>query len=64
MRARDTAGIVGSWMHEGYGVTPAAEAVHAQVARGEITTEAAIEIFRERAVHLDAELQGGRTTRG
>ena len=32
------------------------EAVHAQVARGEITSEEAIEIFAERARKLDAEL--------
>jgi Antitoxin VbhA len=57
MRARDTASIVGSLMHEGYGVTPEAEAIHAQVARGEITTEEAIEIFRERAVQLDVALR-------
>jgi hypothetical protein len=55
-RARDTAGIVGSLRHEGYVPSAAAEAIHAQVARGEITTEQAIELFRERAVKLDAGL--------
>jgi hypothetical protein len=49
-RARDTAGIIGSLKHEGYVPTPEAEAVHQRVARGEITTEEAIAIFRERAL--------------
>jgi Antitoxin VbhA len=57
-RARDTAGIVGSLRHEGYVPTAAAEAIHAQVAAGQITTEQAIELFRERAVKLDAGLLG------
>jgi Antitoxin VbhA len=52
-RARDTAGIIGSLKHEGYVPTPEAEAVHKQVARGEITTEEAIAIFRERALVRD-----------
>ena len=55
-RARDTAGIVGRLIHEGYVPTPEAEAVHAKVERREITTEEAIAIFRERAQRLDAEL--------
>ena len=55
-RARDTAGIIGSLRHEGYVPTAAAEAIHAQVAAGRITTEQAIELFRERAVKLDAGL--------
>jgi hypothetical protein len=55
-KARDTAGIVGNLKHEGYVPTPEAEAVHQRVARGEITTEEAIEIFRERALKRDAEL--------
>jgi hypothetical protein len=49
-KARDTAGIIGSLVHEGYVPTPEAEAVHQRVARGEITTEEAIVIFRERAL--------------
>jgi type V secretory pathway adhesin AidA len=53
---RDTAGIVGNLKHEGYVPTPEAEAVHQRVARGEITAEEAIEIFRQRALKLDAEL--------
>jgi hypothetical protein len=55
-KARDTAGIVGSLKHEGYVPTPEAEAVHQRVARGEITTEEAIKIFRDRALNQDAEL--------
>ena len=55
-KAHDTARIVGSLKHEGYVQTPEAEAVHAQVARGEITSEEAIEIFAERARKLDAKL--------
>jgi Antitoxin VbhA len=55
-KARDTRNIIASWMHEGYVPTPEAEAVHAQVARGEITTEEAIAIFRERALELDRKI--------
>jgi Antitoxin VbhA len=55
-KARDTAGIVGNLKHEGYVPTPEAEAVHSQVARGEITTEEAIKIFRDRALDQDTEL--------
>lgn len=55
-KARDTAGIVGSLKHEGYVPTAEAEAIHQRVARGEITQEQAIEIFRERALKQDAEL--------
>lgn len=55
-KARDTAGIVGNLKHEGYVPTPEAEAVHNQVARGEITTEEAIKIFRDRALDQDTEL--------
>jgi hypothetical protein len=44
-KARDTAEIVASWKLEGYVTTPEAEAVHQRVARGEITTEEAIEII-------------------
>jgi hypothetical protein len=55
-KARDTAGIVGNLKHEGYVPTPEAEAVHQRVARGEITTDEAIKIFRDRALHQDAEL--------
>ena len=52
-KARDTAGIVGSLKHEGYVSAPEAEAVHQRVARGEITTEEAIKIFRNRALNQD-----------
>jgi len=56
-RTRDTAGIIGSLKHEGYVPTPDAEAVHQRVARGEITTEEAIAIFRERALAREAKLK-------
>jgi hypothetical protein len=55
-KARDTAGIVGNLKHEGYVPTPDAEGVHQRVARGEITTEEAIKIFRDRALNQDTEL--------
>jgi hypothetical protein len=42
-KARDTAGILGSLMHEGYVSTPEAEAIHGRAQRGEITTEELIE---------------------
>ena len=51
-----SAGIVGNLKHEGYVPTPEAEAVHQRVARGEITTEEAIKIFRDRALKRDTEL--------
>jgi hypothetical protein len=52
-KARDTASIIGSLKHEGYMPTPEAEAVHRRVARGEITSEEAIAIFRERALERE-----------
>ena len=52
-RARDTAGIIGSLKHEGYVPNPEDEAIHQQAERGEITTEEAIEIFRERALERE-----------
>ena len=52
-KARHTAGIIGSLKHEGYVPTPEAEAVHQRVARGEITTDEAIAIFRERALERE-----------
>jgi len=52
-KARDTASIIGCLKHEGYVPTPEAEAVHNQVARGEISSEEAIAIFRERALQLE-----------
>jgi Antitoxin VbhA len=55
-KARDTAGIVGSLKQEGYVPTPEAEAVHQRVARGEITSEEAIRIFRDWALNQDSEL--------
>ena len=61
-RARDTAGIIGSLKHEGYVPTAAAETIHAQVMRDELTPEQAIGIFRERAVQLDAECRAQRSS--
>ena len=55
-KAADTRNIVGSLIHEGYVPTPEAEAIHSQVARGEITSEEAIEVFRQRALELDRKL--------
>jgi hypothetical protein len=55
-KALDRAGIIGSLKHEGYLQTPEAEAVHERVDRGEITTDEAIEIFRQRALKLDKEI--------
>jgi hypothetical protein len=55
-KAADTRNIVGSWMHEGYLPTPEAEAIHSQVARGEIISEEATEIFRQRALELDRKI--------
>jgi hypothetical protein len=60
-KARDTRNIIASWTHEGYVPTPVAEAVHAQVARGEITSEEAIAIFRERAHELDRKISQGKS---
>jgi hypothetical protein len=37
-KARDTAGIIGSFKHEGYVPTPESEAIHQRAERGEITT--------------------------
>jgi hypothetical protein len=52
-RARDTAGIIGSFMHEGYVPNPEDEAIHQQAELGEITTEELIAIFRERALERE-----------
>jgi hypothetical protein len=60
-KARDTRNIIASWMHEGYVPTPEAEAVHAQVARGEITSEESIAIFRERALELDRKISQAKS---
>jgi hypothetical protein len=60
-KARDTRNIIPSWIHEGYVPTPEAEAVHARVARGEITTEDAIAIFRERALELDRKISRAKS---
>jgi hypothetical protein len=52
-KARDTAGIIGSFEHEGYVPNPEDEAIHQQAQRGKITTEEAIAIFRERAIERE-----------
>jgi hypothetical protein len=45
-----TARIVGSLKHEGYVPNAEDEAIHQQALRGEITSEEAIAIFRERGL--------------
>jgi hypothetical protein len=52
-KARDTAGIIGSLKHEGYVPNSDDEAIHQRAQRGEITTEEAIAIFRERALERE-----------
>jgi hypothetical protein len=52
-KARDTAGIIGSFKHEGYLPTPETEAIHQRAEREEITTEEVIAIFRERALEQE-----------
>jgi hypothetical protein len=52
-KARDTAGIIGSFMHEGYIPNSEDEAIHQRAERGEITSEEAIAIFRERALERE-----------
>ena len=54
-KARDTAGIIGSFLHEAYEPNPEDEAIHQRAQRGEITTEEAIAIFRERAFERERE---------
>ena len=53
-KARETDGIIGNLKHEGYIPTPETEAIHQRVARGEITAEEAIELFKQRALAADA----------
>jgi hypothetical protein len=52
-KARDTASIIGSLMHEGYVPNAEDETIHQQAERGEITSEEAIAIFRERALERE-----------
>lgn len=52
-KARDTAGIIGSFMHEGYVPNAEDEAIHKRAERREITTEEAIAIFRGRALERE-----------
>jgi Antitoxin VbhA len=56
-KARDTAGIIGSLKHEGYVPNAEDEAIHQQALRGEITSEEAIAIFRERALERERKAQ-------
>jgi hypothetical protein len=56
-KARDTAGIIGSFKHEGYVPNAEDEAIHQQAERGEITSEEAIAIFRERALQREQKAQ-------
>jgi len=49
-KAAATARIVGSLKHEGYVPNAEDEAIHQQALRGEITSEEAIAIFRERGL--------------
>jgi hypothetical protein len=39
----------------GYVPTPEAEAIHQRAERGEITTDELLEIFRQRALKIEAE---------
>ena len=52
-KARDTAGIIGSFMHEGYIPNAENELIHQRAGRGEITTEEAIAIFCGRALERE-----------
>ena len=52
-KARDTAGIIGSFMHEGYVPNPEDEAIHQRAQRGEITSVEAIAIFRQHALERE-----------
>jgi hypothetical protein len=56
-KARDTASIVGSLKHEGYVPNAEDEAIHQQALRGEITSEEAIAIFRERGLQRERKSQ-------
>ena len=53
-KARDTGAIIGNLRHEGYAPTAEEEAVHQRVTRGELSTEQAITIFRERGLAAEA----------
>jgi hypothetical protein len=52
-KAPDTASVIGSLNHEGYVPNAEDEAIHQQAERGEIATEEAIAIFRERALERE-----------
>ncbi len=59
-KARDTAGIIGSFTHEGYVPNAEDEAIHRRAERGEITTEEAIALFRERALEKERKASARR----
>jgi hypothetical protein len=63
-KARDTAGIIGSFKHEGYVPNAEDEVIHRQAERGEITTEELIAIFRERALERERKLARNRRQPG
>jgi hypothetical protein len=52
-RARDTASIVGSLVHEGYVPNAEDEVIHQQSLRGEISTEEAIALFGKRGLERE-----------
>lgn len=53
-KARDTGAIIGNLRHEGYAPSAEEEAVHQRVARGELSAEQAIAIFREHGLAAEA----------
>jgi len=64
-KAAATARIVGSLKHEGYVPNAEDEAIHQQALRGEITSEEAIAIFRERGLKREQKaLASKRQQRG
>jgi hypothetical protein len=56
-KARATARIIGSLKHEDYVPNAEDEAIHQQALRGEITSEEAIAILRERALQRERKSQ-------
>jgi hypothetical protein len=63
-KARDTAGIIGSFKHEGYVPNLEDEAIHQRAERGEITTEEAIALFRERALERERKSLSRKRSQG
>jgi hypothetical protein len=52
-KARATARIIGSLKHEGYEPNTEDEAIHQRALRGEVSSEEAITIFRERGLQRE-----------